>query len=90
MLYRIEDSVVFVDNIFHELQDYENKMYQLQYIEMNFNDSNIVIKKPRHEGLTVNWANPKAYLLQGIVLAPVFVTVFLLKNFRMVLFFPIN
>ena len=27
MLYRIVDSVVFVDNIFHELQDYENKMY---------------------------------------------------------------
>lgn len=27
MLYRIEDNVVFVDNIFHELQDYENKMY---------------------------------------------------------------
>ena len=27
MLYRIADDVVFVDNIFHELQDYENKMY---------------------------------------------------------------
>ena len=27
MLYRIEDNVVFVDNIFHELQDYENKTY---------------------------------------------------------------
>uniref|UniRef100_UPI0040563EB3 type II toxin-antitoxin system RelE/ParE family toxin n=1 Tax=Acetatifactor sp. TaxID=1872090 RepID=UPI0040563EB3 len=27
MLYRIEDNVVFVDNIFYELQDYENKMY---------------------------------------------------------------
>ena len=27
MLYRIVDNVVFVDNIFHELQDYENKMY---------------------------------------------------------------
>lgn len=27
MLYRIVDSVVLVDNIFHELQDYENKMY---------------------------------------------------------------
>lgn len=26
MLYRIVDHVVFVDNIFHELQDYENKM----------------------------------------------------------------
>ncbi|MCM1090421.1 MAG: type II toxin-antitoxin system RelE/ParE family toxin [Butyrivibrio sp.] len=27
MLYRIVDNVVFVDSIFHELQDYENKMY---------------------------------------------------------------
>lgn len=27
MLYRIVDHMVFVDNIFHELQDYENKMY---------------------------------------------------------------
>ena len=27
MLYRIVDNIVFVDNIFHELQDYENKMY---------------------------------------------------------------
>lgn len=26
MLYRIEGNTVFVDNIFHELQDYENKM----------------------------------------------------------------
>lgn len=27
ILYRIVDNVVFVDNIFHELQDYENKTY---------------------------------------------------------------
>lgn len=27
MLYRIVDNVVFVDDIFHELQNYENKMY---------------------------------------------------------------
>ena len=27
MLYRIEKDTVFIDNIFHELQDYENKMY---------------------------------------------------------------
>lgn len=26
MLYRIEGDAVFIDNIFHELQDYENKM----------------------------------------------------------------
>ncbi len=27
MLYRIVDQIVFVDNFFHELQDYENKIY---------------------------------------------------------------
>lgn len=27
VLYRIVDNIVFVDNIFHELQDYENNMY---------------------------------------------------------------
>ena len=26
MMYRIVENTVFVDNIFHELQDYENKM----------------------------------------------------------------
>lgn len=26
MLYRIENDTVYVDNIFHELQDYENEM----------------------------------------------------------------
>ena len=26
MLYRIEQNIVYVDNIFHELQDYESKM----------------------------------------------------------------
>ena len=26
MLYRIEENTVFIDDIFHELQDYENKM----------------------------------------------------------------
>lgn len=26
MMYRIVEGMVFVDNIFHELQDYENKM----------------------------------------------------------------
>ena len=26
MLYRLEGMVAIVDNIFHELQDYENKM----------------------------------------------------------------
>ena len=26
MLYRIDNDIVYVDNIFHELQDYENRM----------------------------------------------------------------
>ena len=26
LIYRIVDDTVFVDNIFHEMQDYENKM----------------------------------------------------------------
>lgn len=26
MLYRVVDNVVYIDSIFHELQDYENKM----------------------------------------------------------------
>ena len=29
----------------------------------NPDDLNVVVKKPRRAGLTVNWANPKAYLL---------------------------
>lgn len=27
ILYRCDNDIVFIDNIFHELQDYENKMY---------------------------------------------------------------
>lgn len=45
----------------------------------NPDDLNIVVKKPRSEGLTVNWANPKAYLLLGGILAVVFAIVYLLK-----------
>lgn len=45
----------------------------------NPDDLNIVVKKPRREGLTVNWANPKAYLLQGVILAVVFIILYLLK-----------
>lgn len=39
----------------------------------NPEDANIVVKKPRSEGLTVNWANPKSYLLLGAILAVVFI-----------------
>ena len=45
----------------------------------NPDDLNIVVKKPRREGLTVNWANPKAYLLQRAILAVVFAVLYLLK-----------
>lgn len=27
MLYRVEEDTAFVDNIFHELQDYENRLF---------------------------------------------------------------
>lgn len=42
-------------------------------------DLNIVVKKPRSEGYTVNWANPKAYVLQGTILAVVFGIIFLFR-----------
>ena len=45
----------------------------------NPDDLNIIVKKPRSEGVTVNWANPKAYLLQGAILAVVFAIICLLK-----------
>ena len=45
----------------------------------NPGDLNIIVKKPGREGITVNWANPKAYLLLGALLAIVFTVVYLLK-----------
>ena len=45
----------------------------------NKEDMNIVVRKPRSQGYTVNWANPKAYLLQGCILAIVFAIIQLLK-----------
>lgn len=27
MLYRVVDNIVYVDNVFHELQDFESRMY---------------------------------------------------------------
>lgn len=49
------------------------------FIYYNPNDLNTVVKKARREGFTVNWANPKAYLLLVTILVLVFVVVFLLK-----------
>ena len=45
----------------------------------NPDDLNIIVKKPRSEGYTVNWANPKAYLLQGGILVIVFAIIQLFK-----------
>ena len=45
----------------------------------NPDDLNIIVKKPGREGFTVNWANPKSYLIQGAILAIVFTIIFLLK-----------
>ena len=45
----------------------------------NPEDLNVVVKKPRYEGMTVNWSNPKAYLLQGAILAIVFAALYFLK-----------
>ena len=38
----------------------------------NKEDLNIVVRKPRSQGYTVNWANPKAWLLQAVILLIVF------------------
>ena len=43
----------------------------------NREDGNLVVRKPRSLGLTVNWANPKAYLLMGGILAVVFGVLYL-------------
>ena len=45
----------------------------------NPDDLNIIVKKPQSEGYTVNWANPKAYILQGIILAVVFGIMYLFR-----------
>ncbi len=50
----------------------DNKSFPYANIYANPDDLNIVVKKPRSEGLTLNFANPKAYLLIGTILAAVF------------------
>ena len=44
----------------------------------NKEDGNIVVRKPKSLGWTVNWANPWAYAMQGAVLAVVFTIIYLL------------
>ena len=60
-----------------EVQQWYRDMGAFTYA--NSNDLNVIVKKPRREGLTVNWANPKAYLLQGVILAVVFAIIYFLK-----------
>ena len=45
----------------------------------NKEDLNIVVRKPRSQGYTVNWANPKAWLLQAAILLILFVILYILK-----------
>lgn len=47
----------------------------------NRDDANIVVRKPNDMGWTANWANPKAWLLQGGILAAVFAVVYLAEVF---------
>jgi len=44
----------------------------------NREDANIIVRKNRSTGWTVNWANPKAYFLQGGILAVVFIILYLI------------
>lgn len=60
-----------------EVQQWYRDTGALTYV--NPHDLNIVVKKPRREGFTMNWANPKAYLLQGTILVAVFAIIYLLK-----------
>lgn len=46
----------------------------------NPEDSNILVKKPRGQGYTINFANPKACLLLIAFLAAVFAIVFFFNS----------
>lgn len=45
----------------------------------NPDDLNLIVKKPRSQGITVNWANPRSYILLGAILVVVFAVIYLLK-----------
>ena len=60
-----------------EVQQWYRDMGAFTY--HNSAELNIIVRKPRRQGYTVNWANPKAYLLQGLILAIVFAVVLLVK-----------
>ena len=48
----------------------------------NTRDLNIVVRKPNGYGWTVNWANPKAYLMQLCILIFVWLIIYLLHEFE--------
>lgn len=60
-----------------EVQQWYRDTGAVTYV--NPDDLNIVVKKYRREGFTVNWANPKAYLLLGAILAVVVAVLHLLQ-----------
>ena len=62
-----------------EVKEWYQKTGSITYC--NKEDSNVVVKKPRSEGWTVNWANLLAYLLQGGILAIVFAIIYCFKLF---------
>lgn len=41
----------------------------------NPEDANIVVRKPRSLGWTLNWANPKSYILTALILACVWLVI---------------
>ena len=43
-------------------------------------DSNIVVRKPNRCGWTVNWSNPKAYMMQLGILVSVWLLVYVLHK----------
>ncbi len=59
-----------------EVQQWYRDAGAVTYV--NPDDLNIIVKKRSGAALTVNWANPKTYLLQGIILV-VYAVIYLLK-----------
>ena len=48
----------------------------------NNQDLNIVVRKRNGYGWTVNWANPKSYLMQLCILIPVWLIVYWLHQLK--------
>ncbi|MBR3840891.1 MAG: hypothetical protein IKM20_07140 [Erysipelotrichales bacterium] len=60
-----------------EVEDWYKKKGMLVYY--NPSDLNMIVKKSWGNGYTVNWANPKAYLLQGTIIVIALTAIYLLK-----------